>query len=490
MYREISMMYAIMKDKEPPQNNNYQNNMSKVVVALGQLLLLVKRHNWMKSLYSDLFDFVFLWSTAYPDIFILRLGMPKWTRYSVIEHLGQVFQAKDLVPVRHDVKLSDNRIVTIPVTDLGAIVRDILDDPNVLADISPGIDPDTWQPKLSQQELHADPDAIIGEKETGYLYEAGVKLHCPTTSKEGRKVLPFPFLGHLDQTSGDLSNHLAVIRWQISPAMISIEGQMKNRSWRAAAFIPNLAAGKGSDGKKTSNSIDKLRDLHKCIEVATSSFRKYYEEGGVLWTNPQNKECLIKPWMQHSNGDNKGQGELTNQYRCWQVRCLIKDCKCDKQGYTEYPSQCKIPLWSPIITCKTTNEVFDYFEFCNLISYRDMSRAQSDTKFAKRISKHMITNAFEMLPLADEFLGIIGMTPQDFLHMMGGGLYKNWIIAHREVIGENTKQSFNRLLSKELISAMKEVEERTRWTSQYILLTMYWCRFFPFFNSISTERLV
>jgi hypothetical protein len=74
--------------------------------------------------------------------------------------------------------------------------------------------------------------------------------------------------------------------------------------------------------------------------------------------------------------------------------------------------------------------------------------------------------------------------------MMGGGLYKHWIIAHREVIGENTKQSFNRLLSKELISAMKEVEERTRWTSQYILLTMYWCRFFPFFNSISTERLV
>jgi hypothetical protein len=133
---------------------------------------------------------------------------------------------------------------------------------------------------LSQQELHADPDAIIGEKETGYLYEAGVKLHCPTTSKVGRKVLSFPFLSHLDQTSGNLFNHLAVIPWQISPAMISIEGQMKNRSWQAAAFIPNLAAGKGSDGKKTSDSIDKLQDLHKCIEVATSSFRKYYR--GVL----------------------------------------------------------------------------------------------------------------------------------------------------------------------------------------------------------------
>jgi hypothetical protein len=113
MYRDVSMRNAIMKDKEPPRDKtappryNYENNMSKVVVTLGQLLLLVKRHNGTKSLYSDLLDFVFLWSTAYPDIFILRPGMPKWTRDSVIEHLGQVFQAKDLVPVRHDVKLSD-----------------------------------------------------------------------------------------------------------------------------------------------------------------------------------------------------------------------------------------------------------------------------------------------------------------------------------------------------------------------------------------------
>jgi hypothetical protein len=64
----------------------------------------------------------------------------------------------------------------------------------------------------------------------------------------------------------------------------------------------------------------------------------------------------------------------------------------------------------------------------------------------------MITNAFEMLPLADEFSGIIGMTPQDFLHMMGGGLYKHWIIGHREVIGENTKQSTKKGLLNKLFS--------------------------------------
>jgi hypothetical protein len=429
--------------------------MSKVVAALGQLLLLVKRHNGTKKLYSDLLDFIFLWSTNYPDIFVTRPGMPKWTRDSVTEHLGQVFHTKDLVPVCHDVKLSDNRVVTIPVTDFGAMIRDILDDPNVLTDISPGIDPKTWwRPIKSQHELHNDPNAVIGEKETGYLYEAGIALHCPEmpTTKLGRKILPLPLLLHEDQTSGDLFNHLTAIPSQWCPAMISIQGQMKNESWRCGSFIPNLASGKGSDGTKKTQSIEKLQDLHKCLEVSFSSFKSYYEQGGILWTDHSGEEALLKPWITHTNGDNKGQGKLTNHFGCWQARCLIKDCKCCKEGYTQFPSSCKVPEWSRIISCKTTNEVFDYFEECNLISYRDLSRAQTDEKYATYISKHMITNAFEMLPLADEFLGIIGMTPQDFLHMMGGGMYKHWIIGHREVIGENTKQSTKKGLLNKLFA--------------------------------------
>jgi hypothetical protein len=60
-----------------------------------------------------------------------------------------------------------------------------------------------------------------------------------------------------------------------------------------------------------------------------------------------------------------------------------------------------------------------------------------------------------LLPLADEFLGIIGMTPQDFLHMMGGGKYKHWIVAHREVIGENTKQSARKGLLNKLFANIR-----------------------------------
>jgi hypothetical protein len=55
MYLDVSMRYAKMKDTEPPPEMRppptfkYKNNMSKVVAALGQLLLLVKRHNGTKN---------------------------------------------------------------------------------------------------------------------------------------------------------------------------------------------------------------------------------------------------------------------------------------------------------------------------------------------------------------------------------------------------------------------------------------------------------
>jgi hypothetical protein len=130
-----------MKETEPPPEERapprfkYNNSMSKVVVALGQLLLLVKRHKGTKSLYQDLLDFIFLWSTTFPDIFVMRPGNPKWTRESVIEHLGEVFNTTDLIPTIKTIKLSDNHLVTIPVIDFVALARDILDDPRVLADI-------------------------------------------------------------------------------------------------------------------------------------------------------------------------------------------------------------------------------------------------------------------------------------------------------------------------------------------------------------------
>jgi hypothetical protein len=53
-----------------------------------------------------------------------------------------------------------------------------------------------------------------------------------------------------------------------------MEGQLNSKTWRSCAFIPNLGIGKGKNGKKKDDPINKQKDLHACMDVALSSFRE------------------------------------------------------------------------------------------------------------------------------------------------------------------------------------------------------------------------
>jgi hypothetical protein len=78
-------------------------------------------------------------------------------------------------------------------------VRDILDDPEVIELISENLDPDTWCPKQAKPIINKnDENAIIGEKDSGYLYAMGIDLHCP--SDKPKEVLPLPVILHMDAT--------------------------------------------------------------------------------------------------------------------------------------------------------------------------------------------------------------------------------------------------------------------------------------------------
>ena len=445
LYNDATMRYAQLKTKRPnettaPPKFQYENTMPAVVTALGQLLLMIKGHGGTKSLYNDIVEFIFEWSTLHPGIFVKKHGVPKWDRKRVIEHIGEVFQTTDLIPVNHEIKLSDNRVVTIPVTNWEALARDILDDPEVIELISENLDPDTWRPKVKPMIHENDDNAIIGEKDSGYLYAMGIDLHCP--SDKPKDVLPLPVILHMDATHCGRSGANQLTPTQFSFGMFSMEGQLNSKTWRSCAFIPNLGIGKGKNGKKKDDPINKQKDLHACMNVALSSFRECCERGGFMWQHPNGNDTLVKPYLFLHFGDNKALHEACNHYGSVKARCLVKDCKCCKDDYTTFPSKCRFPDWAELIQCKTANQAFDLFEKCNLVTYRDISRAKEDPDFAKHISKHAtVDNAFETLPLADRFLGIIGITPQEFLHNMGRGMYIHWITSIREVVGENTKNS-------------------------------------------------
>jgi hypothetical protein len=61
--------------------------------------------------------------------------------------------------------------------------------------------------------------------------------------------------------------------------------------------------------------------------------------------------------------------------------------------------------------------------------------------YQKLISKHPVENAFDSLPLSDPYQGVIGITPQEMLHLMGAGIYKYLLLGIRDIIGMGDKNS-------------------------------------------------
>ena len=77
--------------------------------------------------------------------------------------------------------------------------------------------------------------------------------------------------------------------------MITNDGQYNIKAWRVLAYIPNLSAGKGIDGKKSNGAALNRRDFHKCLSVALSSVKQHYDAGGIWWKDPNGKDVLLKP---------------------------------------------------------------------------------------------------------------------------------------------------------------------------------------------------
>ena len=72
---------------------------------------------------------------------------------------------------------------------------------------------------VSETEHELNENATIHDKDSGYLYRQGIKLHCP---KDCDPVLvrPFPVLIHIDKSHSDLFGNLSVAPVQCMPAMI------------------------------------------------------------------------------------------------------------------------------------------------------------------------------------------------------------------------------------------------------------------------------
>ena len=68
-----------------------------------------------------------------------------------------------------------------------------------------------------------DPHAIIDDKDSGWLFRQGIKLHCPDSpDRDPVLVRPFPLLIHIDCSHVDLFGNLKVAPIQVMPAILDI----------------------------------------------------------------------------------------------------------------------------------------------------------------------------------------------------------------------------------------------------------------------------
>ena len=416
--------------------------MSAQLTAYAELLKICSKHSASKALFDDVAKWAQYHTQVDPNTFKVQSRAQKWTRKKTLASLRKIFKMQGLEPCTNVVTLHDDRKVTVPNVDFAESMRSILNDKDVMKRIMQGLDPKTWRPTASMEEREADLNDIIKDKDSGWLYQQGIKLHCPDeTECNPELVRPFPVVFHIDKSHSDLFGNLAVAPIQCMPAMLDVEIQQYSSAWRQIATIPNLSSGKGKDGKKSKDAFKKLEDYHKVMSVALSSFRECYEAGGFMWKDEDGREILLKPYIHMIVGDIAGVNEMVGHYNTCHANCVVKDCKCNHEDLVEFPPKCSQMKWSELQACNSVKEIFDLYAEKGLVSERDMSDIMNDKELAKSISKHPVTNAFDSLPLSDPYQGLIGMTPQEMLHMMGCGIFKYLLFGIKDIIGENSKNS-------------------------------------------------
>ena len=68
-----------------------------------------------------------------------------------------------------------------------------------------------------------------------------------------------------------------------------------------------------------------------------------------------------------------------------------------------------------------------------------MSDIKDDEGLEPLLFYYNVDNAFDHLPLADKHQGIVGLTPQESLHVLEAGMYEHIPTTVRDIIGTNMK---------------------------------------------------
>ena len=332
-----------------------------------------------------------------------------------------------------------------------------------------GINPNIWRCKTPENVNERDPHADIGDKDSGFIYRMAMDAHVPGPSEcNPTEVRPLPIIVHIDKSHYDLHGSLAVTPIGITLAMWDVDTQQKVRAWRQMATVPNLSAKKGKNKKKKKGAGGfTIQDQHDVYKAAFSSFKRYYDCGGLVWKDFNGNLITLKPYIQFIIGDTLGNNELCGHYLANCANCLTKDCKCKFGDLIKTnPPSCSPMSWHDLQQCKNRDgsfdhkKVFEKYSEKNLITLKDLSDVKLNPELQKELSYHDLDNVFDYLPLGDPYQGVVGITPQELLHIMEAGMYEYILKAIKDVIGPKDANQADKERIDKLFGDMKTFIER------------------------------
>ena len=451
-FQHATTLYDARKYKTPSRRKihmaskryKYRHKLNTTQVALVDLAnILATRHKVDKKLFNCIASWARFHSNKDPKVWKSNGKANVWSRSKLLTHLEKTFYVKGLMPMTKEMETHDRRKVTVPIFDFAAQVRNLLDDPDVMNkdNIMKGLDQETWRPTLSAEEFEKDYHADIADKDSGYLYRMGIEAHVPD-HEDNTKILPLPIIVHIDKSHYDLHSNLCVTPIGFTLGMLDIDTQQKVDSWKMMATVPNLSAKKGKNKKKKEGQTKRnIQDMHNVLRIAFSSLEKCWRRGGIVWRNIHNEAKILKPYIYMVIGDTVGNNELVAHFLGnTQGKCLVKDCKCCKDDLVKVPPKCTQMTYQDYKDCGGDDaKIFEELSKKNLISLKDLSDIKENEGLEHSISYYNVDNAFDHLPLADKYQGIVGITPQESLHVLEAGMYEHIPTTIRDIIGTNNK---------------------------------------------------
>jgi hypothetical protein len=327
----------------------------------------------------------------------------------LLRYLCQYYRLDFLMPIMHNVALSDGSVATVPIFDVKETLLSFLNNPGRMhrENFAANYDQFTGKSTITNPPLD--------EIHTGTIWDAACRKYCGNDPNS----FPLALVCFYDKMHTDLHGLLACAPFICTPAFLNRECHKDDLNYMVLDYIPNLGYGKGKAKRQTSTM--RLQDEDDCLALITQQIIKIQTNGG-FWTEVTGKKVCVKVWIHFITGDTSEHNNLVGHMNGSNMKYPYRDCKCELHELSNPRPKCK------------------------LVTLDEIRGTTNTPKGLALLSKKAIKNAFDNVWFWDQTYGLLGSVPAEVLHVNGTGILK-YIFEYLEnlIAGDIDKETFDDL---------------------------------------------